>query len=172
MCAGGKSCEGSICRWIAGEVHAIMGPNGSGKSTLARVLAGHPEYEVTDGRGPLRRAGPARDGSGNARPCRRVHGVSVSGRDSWRQQRLLPEGGAERAAQASRRGGARRHGFHGARARSHEAARHRRDAAESAGERRVLRRREEAQRDLSDGGARTHGWRSSTRRTPGSTSTP
>ena len=33
----------------AGEVHAIMGPNGSGKSTLARVLAGHPEYEVTQG---------------------------------------------------------------------------------------------------------------------------
>ena len=26
-----------------------MGPNGSGKSTLARVLAGHPEYEVTGG---------------------------------------------------------------------------------------------------------------------------
>jgi Fe-S cluster assembly ATP-binding protein len=34
----------------AGEVHAIMGPNGSGKSTLARVLAGHPEYQVTEGR--------------------------------------------------------------------------------------------------------------------------
>ncbi len=33
----------------AGEVHAIMGPNGSGKSTLAKVLAGHPDYEVTDG---------------------------------------------------------------------------------------------------------------------------
>jgi Fe-S cluster assembly ATP-binding protein len=32
-----------------GEVHAIMGPNGSGKSTLARVLAGHPEYQVTAG---------------------------------------------------------------------------------------------------------------------------
>jgi len=32
-----------------GEVHAIMGPNGSGKSTLASVLAGRPEYEVTDG---------------------------------------------------------------------------------------------------------------------------
>jgi Fe-S cluster assembly ATP-binding protein len=32
-----------------GEVHAVMGPNGSGKSTLARVLAGHPEYEVTGG---------------------------------------------------------------------------------------------------------------------------
>jgi Fe-S cluster assembly ATP-binding protein len=33
----------------AGAVHAIMGPNGSGKSTLARVLAGHPDYEVTQG---------------------------------------------------------------------------------------------------------------------------
>ena len=33
----------------AGEVHAIMGPNGSGKSTLANVLAGRPEYEVTQG---------------------------------------------------------------------------------------------------------------------------
>lgn len=33
----------------AGEVHAIMGPNGSGKSTLAKVIAGHPEYEVTEG---------------------------------------------------------------------------------------------------------------------------
>jgi Fe-S cluster assembly ATP-binding protein len=33
----------------AGEVHAIMGPNGSGKSTLARVLAGHPEYQVSGG---------------------------------------------------------------------------------------------------------------------------
>ncbi len=33
----------------AGEVHAIMGPNGSGKSTLSKVLAGHPDYEVTSG---------------------------------------------------------------------------------------------------------------------------
>ena len=32
-----------------GEIHTIMGPNGSGKSTLAKVLAGHPEYEVTSG---------------------------------------------------------------------------------------------------------------------------
>ena len=32
-----------------GEVHAIMGPNGSGKSTLAKVIAGHPDYEVTSG---------------------------------------------------------------------------------------------------------------------------
>ena len=32
-----------------GEIHAIMGPNGSGKSTLAKVIAGHPDYEVTQG---------------------------------------------------------------------------------------------------------------------------
>lgn len=32
-----------------GEVHAIMGPNGSGKSTLSQVLAGHPDYQITDG---------------------------------------------------------------------------------------------------------------------------
>ena len=32
-----------------GEVHAIMGPNGSGKSTFAKVLAGHEDYEVTQG---------------------------------------------------------------------------------------------------------------------------
>ena len=30
-------------------MHAIMGPNGSGKSTLAKVIAGHPDYEVTSG---------------------------------------------------------------------------------------------------------------------------
>lgn len=33
----------------AGEIHAIMGRNGSGKSTFSKVLAGHPEYEVTGG---------------------------------------------------------------------------------------------------------------------------
>jgi len=32
-----------------GECHALMGQNGSGKSTLAKVLAGHPDYNVTDG---------------------------------------------------------------------------------------------------------------------------
>jgi Fe-S cluster assembly ATP-binding protein len=32
------------------QVHAIMGPNGSGKSTLAYAVAGHPGYEITEGR--------------------------------------------------------------------------------------------------------------------------
>jgi Fe-S cluster assembly ATP-binding protein len=48
--AGGKEILRGINFTVKkGEVHAIMGPNGSGKSTLARVLAGHPEYEVTGG---------------------------------------------------------------------------------------------------------------------------
>ncbi|MFP4219521.1 MAG: Fe-S cluster assembly ATPase SufC [Phormidium sp.] len=33
----------------AGEIHAIMGPNGSGKSTFSKIIAGHPDYEVTSG---------------------------------------------------------------------------------------------------------------------------
>ncbi|MBX3628808.1 MAG: Fe-S cluster assembly ATPase SufC [Nitrosomonas sp.] len=33
----------------SGEIHAIMGLNGSGKSTFAKVLAGHPDYHVTQG---------------------------------------------------------------------------------------------------------------------------
>ncbi|MGF1542047.1 MAG: Fe-S cluster assembly ATPase SufC [Pleurocapsa sp.] len=33
----------------AGEVHVIMGRNGSGKSTLSKIIAGHPDYEVTGG---------------------------------------------------------------------------------------------------------------------------
>ena len=32
-----------------GEIHALMGPNGSGKSTLANTLLGHPSYEITEG---------------------------------------------------------------------------------------------------------------------------
>jgi Fe-S cluster assembly ATP-binding protein len=48
-----------------GEVHALMGKNGSGKSTLAKVMAGHPDYEVTageilmDGRDVLEMADPS-----------------------------------------------------------------------------------------------------------------
>ena len=46
---GTKILKGIDLNVNAGETHAIMGPNGSGKSTLAQILAGHEDYEVTEG---------------------------------------------------------------------------------------------------------------------------
>ena len=46
---GNKILKGVNFEVKAGEIHALMGLNGSGKSTFSKVLAGHPDYEVTAG---------------------------------------------------------------------------------------------------------------------------
>ena len=138
----------------AGEVHAVMGPNGSGKSTLSYVLAGRDGYEVTEGTATLDGAGPARARARGAGGGGAVPRLPVSGRDPGRRQHDLPAHRAQRPAQGARRGGAERRRVPEADAREGEGARHRRRDAEAPGQRRLLRRREEAQRDPADGGAR------------------
>ena len=46
---GKKILNGLTLDVRPGEVAAIMGPNGSGKSTLSYVIAGKPDYTVTEG---------------------------------------------------------------------------------------------------------------------------
>ena len=155
----------------AGEVHAIMGPNGSGKCTLAHVLAGRPGYEVTGGE--VRYKGQdllamapeirAREGVFLAfqYPVE-IPGVSnvyflKAALNAIRKHRGEPEIDAiDFLALVKEKAQARR-----AWTRSCEAA----------GQRGLLGRREEAQRDLPDGDARPAPGRSSTRPTPASTST-
>src|SRR5262249_24286813 len=110
-----------------------------------------------DGRpGDLSRPRPPCHAARGARSRRRVPRVSVPDRDRRREQRRLPQGGDQRDACRARAGGARRDG--GARATPAE-ARAGRDGSElpqPAGQRGLLRRREEAQRDPPDGCARAH----------------
>src|SRR5690606_36219227 len=93
------------------------------------------------------------DLAGGARRRRRVPGLPVPGRDPGREQHLLPAQRAQRAAQEPRRAGAGLDAVPEDRAREAGRAEAGRQAAAPRRQRRLLRRREEAQRDLPAGGA-------------------
>jgi Fe-S cluster assembly ATP-binding protein len=136
----------------AGEVHAIMGPNGSGKSTLAQVWPGTRGLRGGRGGGDPRRPGPARHGRRGARAPRVFlafqYPVEIPGvtnayflRTAYNEIRKAPRPGRTRP-----------HGLQGP---LEEKLKQSVDPRSRAlGERRLLRRREEAQRDPADGGAR------------------
>ncbi len=137
----------------AGEVHAIMGPNGSGKSTLAGVLAGRDAFDVTEGEVrydgkdllEMDRGGAGREGLFLAFQ----YPVEIPGVNN----NYFLRAAAQCDSQASRRGGTGRGGVSQARSREAEDPRHAGRPAQAAGQRGLLRRREEAQRNLPDGGA-------------------
>ena len=132
-----------------------MGPNGSGKSTLAQVLAGREGYEVTAGPGAVTTGKDLLEMAPEERAREGVflafqYPVEIPGvsntyflkaaLNAVRKHRGLPELDAM--------------DFLDLVAREDEAGGDGRVAAQPAGQRGLLRRREEAQRDLPDGRAR------------------
>ena len=151
-----------------GETHAIMGPNGSGKSTLAYSVAGHPKYTITggtvtlDGADVLAMTVDERARAGLFLAMQypvEVPGVSVS--NFLRTAKTAIDGEAPKLRTWVKDVNA-----------TLDAPQPRPDVRPALGQRGLLRRREEAPRDRPDGAARTPAWRSSTRPTPASTSTP
>ena len=155
MRGGGKEILRGINLTVnTGEVHAIMGPNGSGKSTLARAIAGHPDYEVTagsiiyDGKDLLALAPEERAREGVFMAFQypvEIPGVNnayflKAAVNAVRKHRGQPELDAmEFMAYVQGKGEDSVAGS---------------QPAHPPGERRLLRRREEAERDFPDGGAR------------------
>ena len=137
-----------------GEVHAIMGPNGSGKSTLAGVLAGRETYEVTGGE-VLRAGGPARDGAGGPCPRGSVHGLPVPGRDPGVSTANFLKAAVNAMRKHRGEDELDAMDFLTLVREKNEAGPDGRELPAPLGQRGFLRRREEAQRDLPDGGARS-----------------
>ena len=131
-----------------------MGPNGSGKSTLASVLAGRAGFEVTAG--TVEYLGQdllAMEPEERARAgvfLAFQYPVEIPGVNNA----YLLKAGAERRPPAARRAGARRLRVPRADARQDEAHADGRELPEPRRQRGLLGRREEAQRDPADGGAR------------------
>ena len=94
------------------------------------------------------------------------------GRDPRREQHLLPEGGAQRRAEAPRRSrSSTRWSSWSSCSEKLKLLRHRSESVEAPGQRGLLGRREEAQRDLPDGACSSRRSPFSTRPTRASTST-
>ena len=147
--------KGLSLRVNEGEVHAIMGPNGAGKSTLASVLTGRDGYVVTGGsatfRGKDLLALPPEDRAREGVFLR----LPVPGGNTGREHGQLHAHGGERATQVPQPGAALGHGLPPHDAREEGTGGDGQQADQPLGERRLLRRREETQRDFPDGHART-----------------
>ena len=151
---GGKTILNGIDLTVnAGEVHAIMGPNGSGKSTLSYVLAGKEEYEVTEGE-VLYNGENLLEMEPDERAVAGVflafqYPVEIPGVGTMTFLRTALN--AQRKARGEEE--LTTPGLHEAReGRVRQAADHA-GHAEAAAQCRLLRRREEAERDFADGAA-------------------
>ena len=136
-----------------GQVHAIMGPNGSGKSTLAYVLAGKAGYDVTEGDILL----DGEDMLALDPDERAAKGLFLAFQYPLEIPGVATMTFLRTALNAQRKtrgeAGAFDAGIHEAGARRRRQARHRPGHAAARGQCRLLRRREEAQRDPADGDA-------------------
>ena len=137
-----------------GEIHAIMGPNGSGKSTLSHVIAGKPGYEVTGGE-ILFKGEDLLAMAPDERAAKGVflafqYPVEIPGVVTMNFLRTA----LQRPAQGARRERIVRAGFPEESARGRQAAEHSAGHAQARRQCRLLRRREEAQRNPSDGAVR------------------
>ena len=154
-----------------GSVHAIMGPNGSGKSTLAHVLAGKAAYVVTQGQvlldGEDILALPPDERAAKGLFLAFQYPLEIPGVATMTFLRTALN------AQRKKRGEAELSTPDFLK-RVREVARQARHRAGDAAPRRqcrLLRRREEAQRNPADGAAWSRGSACSTRPIPASTST-
>ena len=162
--AGGREVLHGIDLTVrSGEVHVIMGPNGSGKSTLAHALMGRPGTEVTAG-------------------SIKMDGQELAHEPAWKRAQAglflalqhpveVPGVGLHSLFDAALGAGHRRRGARRPHGRRGEGGRARRPAPAAPAQRRPLGRRSASAPRWSNSACCARPSASSTRWTPGSTST-